>query len=148
MLPSCYVVNYSPICSQTQLVQSLNAQFSHSWAVSDALFTNRLNQLFLIVRKCAYTAPALWNSLKPDLRHKSSHSTSSQPNLNSPVFSFSPSVFLKKLKTFLFLLNSVTAIYLCTDILGNDLALLLHLIVISPSFILMSFTALLCYLTW
>ena len=43
-----------------------------------------------------HTAPALWNSLPPDLRHFSSHSTTSQPNLNSPLFSLSPSDFLKK----------------------------------------------------
>ena len=40
-----------------------------------------------------------------DLRHFSSHSTSSEPNLNSPLFSLSPSVFLKKLKTHLCLFS-------------------------------------------
>ena len=98
-------------------------------------------------------APALWNSLPPDLRHFSSPSTTSQPNLNSPVFGLYPSVFLKKNSklvsfTFLFLL-SLTAYRLpWTDVSGIDLASLLHLNVISLSFIHVSFTPFLCYLTW
>jgi hypothetical protein len=39
-------------------------------------------------RSSHLNAPVLWNRLPPDLRHFSSHSMSSQPNLNSPVFSF------------------------------------------------------------
>jgi hypothetical protein len=45
------------------------------------------------------TVLALWNSLPPDLRHLSSHSTSSQPNLNSLAFSLSTSVFIKNLNS-------------------------------------------------
>ena len=60
------------------------------------------SRLKITNRSFYHTAPALWNSLPPDLRHFSSHSTSSQPNFNSPLFSLSPSVFLKKLKTHLF----------------------------------------------
>jgi hypothetical protein len=56
------------------------------------------SRLKITNRSFYHTAPALWNSLPPDLRHFSSHSTSSQPNLNSPLFSLSPSVFLKKTK--------------------------------------------------
>jgi hypothetical protein len=68
-------------------------------------------------------------------------SISSQPNLNSPLSSLSPSVFIRNTKliffTFLFLLN-VMAWLLRMDISGIDLALLLHLTFISQSFILMS----------
>ena len=59
------------------------------------------SRLKITNRSFHHTAPALWNSLPPDLRHFSSHSTS-QSNLNLPIFSLSPSVFLKKLKTHLF----------------------------------------------
>jgi hypothetical protein len=59
------------------------------------------SRLTITNRSFHLTAPALWNSLPPDLRYFSSHSTS-QPNLNSPIFSLSSSVFLKKLKTHLF----------------------------------------------
>ena len=59
------------------------------------------SRLKITNRSFHLTAPALWNSLPPDLRHFSSHSTS-QSNLNLPIFSLSPSVFLKKLKTHLY----------------------------------------------
>ena len=65
------------------------------------------SRLKITNRSFHLTAPALWNSLPPDLHHLSSHSTS-QPNLKSPVFSLSP-VFLKNSKliffTFRFLLS-------------------------------------------
>jgi hypothetical protein len=49
------------------------------------------------------TAPALWNSLPPDLCQFQSQTISSQPNLNSPVFSLSRSTVSKnsKVKTHL-----------------------------------------------
>jgi hypothetical protein len=122
---------------------------------------NRLSnnsRLKITNRSFHLTSPALWNSLPPDLRHFSSHSTSSQPNLNSPLFSLSPSVFLKRLKTHLFHFSFPPQSHrldcLWMAISGIDLTLLLHLIVISLSFILMSLTALLClflflfFLTW
>jgi hypothetical protein len=88
--------------------------------------------------------------LPSDLSHLSSHSISSQPNLNSPLFSPS-SVFLNTLKTNLFHFSPLVSRpkdYLSMDISGIDLALLLHLIGISILFILMSFSVLLCYLTY
>ena len=39
------------------------------------------SRLKITNRSFYHTAPALWNSLPPDLRHFSSHSTSSQPNI-------------------------------------------------------------------
>jgi hypothetical protein len=65
------------------------------------------SRLKITNRSLYLTDPDLWNSLPPDLCHFSSRFTSSQPKLNSPLFSLS--VFLKKLKThlltFLFLLS-------------------------------------------
>ena len=49
-----------------------------------------------------HAAPALWNSLASDFRHFSSHYASSQSNLNPSIFALSHSIFLKKLKTYLF----------------------------------------------
>lgn len=55
-------------------------------------------------RSFCLAAPALWNSLPSDIRHKS-HSTSPQSALNWTPFDISPSVFHKRLKTYLFNLS-------------------------------------------
>jgi hypothetical protein len=60
------------------------------------------SRLKLTNRSFHHIAPALGNSLPPDLRHFPSHSIFSQPNLQSPVFSLSPSVFLKNSPLILF----------------------------------------------
>ena len=78
---------------------------THSSSLSSLVTLNRPSnnsRLKITNRSFRLTAPALWNSLPPDLHHFSPHSTSSQPNLNSLLFSLSPSDFLKKLKTHLF----------------------------------------------
>jgi hypothetical protein len=65
-------------------------------------------------------AAALWDSLPPNLRHFSSHSTSSQPNFNSPLIFLYPSVFLKKSNSSFSLLFSSSGsrprLYLWTDL--------------------------------
>jgi hypothetical protein len=75
---------------------------------SSSLFTlNRLSnnsRLKIISWSSNLTTPAMLNSLPPDLRHASSHSTS-QPNFNSLVIPLCPSVFLKKTQ------NSSFALY-------------------------------------
>lgn len=55
-------------------------------------------------RSFCLAAPALWNSLPSDIRHKS-HSTSHQSVLISTPFDISPSIFHKRLKTYLFNLS-------------------------------------------
>jgi hypothetical protein len=79
---------------------------------SSALVTlnrsSKSSRLKITNRSFHHTAPALWYSL-PLTYVNFYHSTSSQPNLNSPVISLSTSVFLKNSNlisfTFLFLLS-------------------------------------------
>jgi hypothetical protein len=68
------------------------------------------SRLKITKRSFHLTTPALWNSLPPDLRHFSSHSNSSQPNLNSPLSSFLLLSFSKNSKPShsLFFLHSLT----------------------------------------
>ena len=60
------------------------------------------SRLKITNRSFYHSAPALWNTLPPDLRQLSYHHPSSQPICNSPVSALSSSLFLKKLKTHLF----------------------------------------------
>ena len=60
------------------------------------------SRLKITNRSFYHSAPALWNTLPPDLRQLSHHHPLSQPICNSPVSALSCSLFLKKLKTHLF----------------------------------------------
>jgi len=98
--------------------------------------------IFLIANRSYYhSAPVLWNNLPSDLRHFA-HRVTPSPILNSPVSDLSTSLFLKKLKTCLFL-SSLVCIhvgYLRTDIFNIDQASFFYLTHILLSFTVISFT--------
>jgi hypothetical protein len=145
-----FVTLHSRHPSYLHFVLSLERTCSTHSSSPVTFYSPSNSRLKIANRSSSYVlhAPALWNSLPPDLGHFYSHSTSSQPHLNSPLLSLSPSICLsKELKTHLSNFSvppmSHDLDYLWMDISGFDLALLFHCIVISLSFILMSLTALL-----
>ena len=97
-----------PSCLHCLLSLKRNCSTHSSFMITLSHPSNN-SRLKITNRSSHRTAPALWNSLHPNLHHSSSHSTSSQPNHKSHVFSLSPSVFLKKLVSFTFFLLNVTA---------------------------------------
>ena len=144
--------------SHTSLSKLVNlviyAHFFHSHLIVSFVTLNRpsnSSRLKITNRSFYHSAPALWNTLPPDLRQLSHHHPLSQPICNSPVSALSCSLFLKKAQdsSFSFFISSIVCThlgFLWTDISGIDLARLLHLILISSSFILISFMPIFCYL--
>jgi hypothetical protein len=70
------------------------------------------------------TAPALWNSLPPDLRHLSSHSSSSQPNLNlwtscdvEPLFEKTICLLLRWISSNLLILNYSCSLHFLSQLI-------------------------------
>jgi hypothetical protein len=80
------------------------------------------SRLKITNRSLHLTAPALWNSLLPDLRYFLSRSSSYQPNLNSPLFPFLFCLQMTKHISFssVFRLIWPPIDYLWTDLSGID----------------------------
>jgi hypothetical protein len=87
-------------------LRSLLSFTPHRSTRSSSLITlnrpSHTSRLKISNRSFYHSAPVLWNSLPPDLRHFTHHLTSSTPSFDSPVSDLSTSLFLKKLKTHLF----------------------------------------------
>lgn len=86
----------------------LSTMHTHSTRSSSLITLYRPSnhsRLKITDRSFYHTAPALWNSLPPYLRQLASPSSSSQALQDSSLFALSPSVFHKKLKTYLFHLS-------------------------------------------
>ena len=108
------ILSHTSLSTPCYLRSLLSFTPNRSTHSSSDITLNRLSSCSYVKitnRSFYHSAPALWNTLPPDLRQLSHHLPSSQPICNSPVSALSCSLFLKSLRSIYFIFHFLHSLY-------------------------------------